>query len=242
QLQGAWLNFAQLQGASLDGAQLQGASLNFAQLQGASLNSAQLQGASLRSVFAWRADALTSDTRNSWIDAVRPHRSEACGDRASNYTCDFTTESFQKLRAAVAAAIPEERRRDSVLRTIDERLDPSPDKQLARDEMLATWWSSRNTLRAAWADHEAEMAKHWLAAACAPEGAPHVVSALVARLLAGANPFSDDSPHPADLARDFLSDTCEGAKGLSDDDKARLRRFAATDRAKPTPPPRPPPP
>ena len=232
-LQGALLQSAQLQGASLQDAQLQGASLDGAELQGALLDDAKLQGASLKSVFIWRADAVTADTTNAWVEPVAKYRSASCRNAETNNICDWTKVNFDDLIARIKEAVPEWLDRDAALQRLDPRLNPDTDKPPANEAVMRAWWKELNMPRSAVADYEAERAKHWQAAGCSAEGAPHVVASLTRNLDPATSDFqrrsrglpdrfSDNSPEPAKLAAAFLSDTCEGARGLSDADKAIL--------------------
>ena len=247
-LQGASLNFAQLQGASLFGAQLQGASLDRAQLQGASLDSAQLQGASLQSVFIWRADAVTANATNAWMEPVRTYRSAPCNNPATNDICDWTKANFDDLIARIEQSVPEGRARDEALQRLDPRLNPDTDKPPANEAAIQAWWNKPDTPRAALPAYEAERAKHWQAAGCSAAGAPHVVARLTrgldpaisenARWFFGLpDPFSDNSPEPAKLAAAFLDERCEGARGLSDSAKAILVKLRGPVAATPLSPP-----
>ena len=245
QLQGASLDRAQLQGASLNDAQLQGASLDSAQLQGASLNSAQLQGASLKSVFIWRTDALTADATNAWIEPVPQYRSAFCNNSATNNICDWTKADFDALMAKVTEAVPDERARKTALDRLDPRLNPDTDKPPSNETQMRDWWNKPDTPRPALAAYDAERAKHWQAAGCSADGAPHVVARLTRSLdpatswidrmiYALHEPFSDNSPEPAKLAAAFLSDTCEGARGLPDSAKAILVKLRGPVASTPT--------
>ncbi len=251
QLQGASLDDARLQGASLNDAQLQGASLDFTRLQGASLDRAQLQGASLRSVFIWRANAVTAEATNAWIEPVRRYRSAPCDNRETSNICDWTKTNFDDLVAGIEQYIPEARARDAATRRLDLRLNPDTDKPPANEAVIQAWWKELNMPMSATADYEAERAKHWQAAGCSAAGAPHVVarmtqkldpatSGFIRRVLGRPDPFSANSPEPAKLAAAFLSDACEGARGLSDADKAILLKLRGPVPAQPTVPSSPP--
>jgi len=67
---------------------------------------------------------------------------------------------------------------------------------------------------------------------CDAQGAPYVARALVDTL----GRFVSGSPHPGRVVATFLDETqCQGARGLSEDEKARLRQIIR-DRASPAPP------
>ncbi len=237
-----------LQGASLNGAQLQGASLNFAQLQGASLNDAQLQGASLKPVFVWRADALRANATNAWIEPIPQDRSAPCNNVATNNICDWTKANFDALMASVTQTVPDGPARKAALDRLDPRLNPDTDKPPVNETEMRVWWNKPDTHRPALAAYEAERAKHWQAAGCSAAGAPHVAARLTRSLdptITGFNryllnlhdTFSANSPEPAKLAAAFLSEACEGARGLSDADKATLVKLRGPVAATPPSPP-----
>ena len=248
QLQGALLDGAELQGASLDDAQLQGASLDGAQLQGASLDDAQLQGASLKSVFIWRANAVNADATNAWIAPVPGYRSTPCNITATNMVCNWTKADFDDLIAGIKQSVPEGFARDAAMQRLDPRLNPDTDEPPDNEAAMQAWWNKPDSPRPPLAAYEAERAKHLQEAGCSAAGAPHVVARL-ARSLDPAksdiyprirglhDPFSANSPEPAKLAAAFLSDTCEGARGLSDSDKAILLKLRGPVAATPRSPP-----
>jgi len=77
----------------------------------------------------------------------------------------------------------------------------------------------------------ADLATQWQRIGCERDGAPYVVTALVARMDdASDSPFGADSPYPAQIAAAFLSDQCEGAKGLGKEDLTRLRKLGGAPR------------
>lgn len=125
QLQGADLRGAQLQGATLSSAGLQGAMLDDAEVQGAELDGAQLQGASLANAFVWRASArhaFWQNTRVSGSEAGPKHR---CAIEGQSPTCDWTAESFEKLKKLIAEHVPEGDLRRNAIEKIEESLDPA---------------------------------------------------------------------------------------------------------------------
>jgi uncharacterized protein YjbI with pentapeptide repeats len=233
QLQGALLVTAQLQGASLKGAQLQAASLDYAQLQGAELTGAQLQGASLLHVFVWRTESQGIETEGARIVAPETepkYRSLDCPIE-QQAPCDWSVGAFDVLRRLIEEQIPEGGHRDAALERI-EILEPS--KPAGGGE------------RASWADlarssPSAEMFDKRLVqllrkAGCDTSGAPYVIRELARDLVVR---FSSEGTQLAALAAGFLDETnCPGARGLSEQDKLRLRElrdFRALRPASPSP-------
>jgi uncharacterized protein YjbI with pentapeptide repeats len=240
QLQGAWLAAAQLHGASLENAQLQGATLVNAQLQGArldiarlqrasfdsaglqsaSLDGAQLQGASFVDVCAWRADARQA----AWKD-TRVARPET-GPKADKVSkCTWTTASFAELKQIIAKEGPEGNWNAIDLEKIEQSLDPT--KSLEGEDEMAKIWAAREREAPTPEVYEQSLAEQWRKTGCAAEGAPYVLHGLVARLSGrGPSPFRDQSGWAKDLASDFLYENCAGALGLSEADKAKLKKIA----------------
>jgi uncharacterized protein YjbI with pentapeptide repeats len=235
QLQGARLLYAQLQGASLDGAQLQcaelggaqlqGASLDGAQLQGASLINANLEGASLIRVCAWRADARKAnfmDTRVEHTQTVA--KADKVADKVQE--CDWTAASFAALKQHIVAEVPEGKNKRDAMKRIEQRLDPDPTKAPKDENELAKDWDEHANSSPAPEAYETRLAWQWSELGCDADSAPYVLHALIVRLSGYYPPFRDDSDQPKALVQNFLDKDCHGARGLSEDDKARLKKLA----------------
>jgi hypothetical protein len=222
QLQGTVLVGAQLQGAVLDSAQLQGAILNYAQLQGASLDRAQLQGASFVDVCAWRADALQAAWKDTWVAHLET------GPKAGKVPeCDWTAVSFAKLKQIITEAVPEGDIRRDVTERIERCLDPT--KPLEGEKEMAKIWAARERESPTPEAYVKSLAGQWHELGCAAEGAPYVLPGLVAQLDSHFfSPFREQSDAAKALASAFLDEAhCAGAHGLSEADKARLKKIAA---------------
>ncbi|MGH6837283.1 MAG: pentapeptide repeat-containing protein [Methylocella sp.] len=228
QLQGAWLSGAQLQGASLDNTQLQGAWFERAQLQGASLKNAQLHGVWLENVFVWRADAREADWKDARVANPEPDQKYSC-ENGEGAICDWTADAFEKFKKLIAEQIPEGEKRRLAMEKIEKRLDPN-EAQDGEKEMARDWADrerasrdqrvSRESAAQQWMTSVAEL---WLKAGCAPKGAPYVVRALLARtdeLL-----FPSSAPEVRKVATAFLDKDCAGARGLLEDEIARLKEI-----------------
>jgi uncharacterized protein YjbI with pentapeptide repeats len=214
QLQAASLVSAQLQGVSLQASQLEGASLNGAQLLGASLDGAGLQGASLQDVFVWRARPPTS-----W---------QVEGALISGLTTgpeSWTKESYAELKAR--------------METVPRCLSPGRDRALGsieilgekpyeEDAKLAQQWralaaESRSSAEA----YQGEMAKALIRIGCGAERAPYVISGLIQQL---DSRLGDSPARWAEVARAFLDEaSCPGARGLSEESRAKLRKMRPAD-------------
>jgi uncharacterized protein YjbI with pentapeptide repeats len=232
QLQGASLDVAQLQGASLDGAQLQGASLRDVQLQGASLRGAQLQvaslapaqllgvGAFLENVCVWRADSRQAAWKNTRV--AHPETGPKA-DKVSE--CDWTAASFAALKRLIAEKIPEGGARRAAMKRIEQRLDPTT--ALDGEDDMAKIWAARERETPTPEVYEKSLAGQWREVGCAAQGAPDVLHALIDRLSSADTPFRLESDAAMALAADFLDEAhCPGAHGLSEADKAMLKKIA----------------
>lgn len=84
--------------------------------------------------------------------------------------------------------------------------------------------------------YERSLAEQWRETACADDGAPFVLQAILPRLdESDVSPFAPRSPEKAKLAAAFLdTEHCPGARGLSQDEIAKLK--AIRDRANPQEP------
>ncbi len=221
QLQGAFLAGARLQGASLAGAQLQGASLKDAQLQGASLDDAQLGDALLEGSFVWRADPRNMESAGARVVAPESgpkHRGPDCPNPAA--VCDWSAASFAGLKQPIEAQVADENRRAEALQRIA-KLDPA--NPLPGEETMAQAWADLARSSPTPDTYEKNLAERWRQRGCAPRRAPYVIRGLLVNLDAR---FGSDSHDVAALARDFLDEAnCPGARGLSEEEKVRLREI-----------------
>jgi uncharacterized protein YjbI with pentapeptide repeats len=247
-LQGASLSGAQLQGASLSGARLQGAELGdppssrpsvrtvepgvsrngpvFSGFGGASDASlrggAQLQSASIVDVCVWRADARQA----AWID-TRVARPEIALKADTVPQCGWTAAYFAELKKLIAEEVPEGAAKRAAMERIEQRLDPA--KALEGEDEMAKIWAAREREAPIPEAYEKSLASQWHIIGCADEGAPYVLHALIVRLSrSDASPFSDRSDEAKALAAAFLNEgNCPSAHGLSEADKATLKKIAA---------------
>src|SRR6266700_3709015 len=221
QLQGALLDNAQLQGASLENTQLQGVSLAGAQLQGASLDDAQLGDALLEGSFVWRADPRNMESAGARVVAPETgpkHRGPDCPNPAA--VCDWSAASFAGLKQPIEAQVADENRRAEALQRIA-KLDPA--NPLPGEETMAQAWADLARSSPTPDTYEKNLAERWRQRGCAPRRAPYVIRGLLVNLDAR---FGSDSHDVAALARDFLDEAnCPGARGLSEEEKVRLREI-----------------
>ncbi|WGJ14131.1 pentapeptide repeat-containing protein [Methylocapsa sp. D3K7] len=242
-LQGASLNEAQLQGALLFNAQLQGASLDDAQLQGALLFNAQLQGASLETtklddafiggvfgiVCVWRADARTAAWKDTFVASTQTGQTGPKGDKVkvefltNSDQCDWTVDSFAKLKQLITEEVPEGENKDAAMGRIEQRLDPT--KALEGENEIAKMWTARERETPTREVFERNLAGQWREVGCA--GTPSVLSALVSQLEKILD-LAVRRDVPKSLAAAFLDEAhCASAPGLSEADKAKLKKIAA---------------
>jgi uncharacterized protein YjbI with pentapeptide repeats len=227
QLQGAWLygaqlqaaSFAdaQLQGASLDGAQLQGASLDGAQLQGASLDGAQLQGASLRRVKAWRLKAHQAELAEALIVSPLYDDEPPCAEPPDQgEPCKLQQSWAQKVETWLTKATDD----------------------LAKGQLAVLLFPNdppgAEEARKAWEGHprpDPAAIVHLLGdLACDTKQAPYVAKGILRQILRDpdALDFRDIGPHRVTLAARMVnSETCPGARGLADDERALLAEIIA---------------
>jgi hypothetical protein len=213
-LQGAKLVGAKVQDAWLDHAQLHGALLDHAQLQGASLDGAQLQGASFVDVCVWRADARQAAWEETRV--VPP-----------DHECYWTAASFAAFKQLIAVKVAEGYF-IRPLRTIEQMLDPS--KALEGEDEMAKIWAAREHESPTPEAYAKILAEQWRELGCAADGVPYVLHGLVAQLGdPNYSPFRDQSDAAKALAAAFLDEArCPGAHGLSEADKANLKKIAAS--------------
>ena len=243
QLQDAWLDDAQLQGADLSYAHLQGTWLERAQLQGVTFRTAQFQGAWLKDVFVWRADVLEVDWKGAHVAGPKTGPKKSCYNfnsmpqivdpdadpsSADPYkACDWRAEDFENLKRLIAEQIPEGEQRDDAVERIGQKLDPNT--ALDREKEMAREWTKHNqsfrdvprqNAAGQWVKSLAEL---WLETGCAAAGAPYVVRALLARV--PADLFRNNVDVSKAAAAFLDKEHCPGARGLSDDEIAKLKGF-----------------
>jgi uncharacterized protein YjbI with pentapeptide repeats len=240
QLQGANLNVAQLQGADLEGAQLQGAWLHGAQLQGANLDHAQLQGvdltqpqlegASLFGNYVWRTDP-PSNAGGAFVDAPKPgpiYSGLDCGVRE----CDWSARSYAVLKSLIENSISPVELPFLVLQRISVLESPPS----AADEGWAkAWMDLANESVRSTRSYYNNLTKTLKEIGCAADGAPYVIRGLISPIPGNGVRLDSRFAIPsqeAEVAASFLDEAnCLGARGLSEENKAKLQ--AIRDRGLP---------
>ena len=222
----ALLNHVQLNGARLDDAQLQGALLDSVDLWGASVKHTKLQSASIRKTFIWRTDARTADMTDARVHAVDSEPKLRFG----NFALDWSDQSFRDLKERIEKTVPEGEVREFALRRI-QTLDP--ETPLSEERQMAEYWDKLQALSPAPAAYEEKLAQRWRQIGCSTDGAPYVLAGLIRNLESGYSPFSPGSVQVPRFAADFLKDDCAGARGLSDDAKAKLKALRDRDAKQP---------
>jgi hypothetical protein len=221
---------AQLQGASLMSAQLQGASLDDAQLQGVSLRAVRLQAASLSHVFVWRTN-LSSNIKGALVDAPETGPKYRALDCPAG-ECDWSEKSYAALKSLIENSVPMGFGRDQALRQIA-TLEKPP---FVQDEASARGWAYPAEAFSQWRKHYPEtLAKTLEEFGCAADGTPYVIGGLIRRLDERfgvvqfgdlRDLFPDGRQREAEVARAFLDEaTCPGARGLSEENKAKLQKI-----------------
>jgi uncharacterized protein YjbI with pentapeptide repeats len=210
QLQGADLSGAQFQGATLRSAELQGANLVGAELQGASLEQAKLQGANLFSANLQGADLTGSQVWQASFSGLKPPVLGA----ATIDMSPFTAEDKADLTKWLQEDITDGELLKQVLDTLDPILGTDPQKWGDEED-----WSI--TINQAHQPAPDEIAGFLAHIACQePEGHIALVMAERAEMaIDGALPYG------ASLVKALLNDTCEGAKALTKEKRARLEEL-----------------
>jgi uncharacterized protein YjbI with pentapeptide repeats len=220
QLQGALLDDAQLQGALLAGANLKGASLNRANLQGSALEGAQLHSASLLLSLVWMAETHPSPDPQNKSTVVSNFTLQdarvafvSIGQCANEQPGDACT--FEDVKRIIESKVPQGSFRDLALTRIEKRLgsaDPWKEKRIASE------WLDFSRAPPESDVFERSLIEQLRATGCDPDGAPYVMRGFLKR----AEVFEGRRK----LATYFLSqESCPGARGLSKDEKAKLKEI-----------------
>jgi uncharacterized protein YjbI with pentapeptide repeats len=225
QLQGASLDDAQLQGASLGGAQLQGASLWATQLQGASLGGAQLQGASLINVFVWRTDAPLNEYMSGALVEAPETAPENSPYDCGQASCDWSEKPYEALKSLIEGQVPVGDLRDSALKQIT-KLEKPP---FVQDKGSAKAWADLAKSSPPADLYYKGLVRQLKDIGCSADGGPYVIGGLTGRISPGQMldyPFADYPSQEAAIAVAFLDEAhCPGARGLSEENKAELRKI-----------------
>jgi hypothetical protein len=126
----------------------------------------------------------------------------------------------------IAKEVPKGDNKRAAMARIEQRLDPT--KALDGQDEMARIWAARERETPTPEAYEQSLAERWRELGCAAVGAPYVLHGLVAQLSSPASPFRDQSDAAKALAANFLAEPlCAGAIGLSEADRARLKKIAA---------------
>jgi uncharacterized protein YjbI with pentapeptide repeats len=225
------------------GAQLQGTNLDYAQLQGAVLAEtnmpddirfdAQLDGASLRRIYVWRTYPPATAT-GARIEA--PETGPKYSGLNCPAECDWSEASYAALKSLIEDSAPLIGTPNQALRQIA-TLEIPP---YVTDEGSAKAWTSlakESELSAG--SYFNTLAKKFKEIGCAADGAPYVIRALIRPIAVNAvrldTHFEGDRSQEAEVAAAFLDEArCPGARGLSEENKAKLQEIR--DRGLPAPP------
>ena len=234
QLQGAFFSDAQLQGASLTGADLRRASLVDANLRGANLYKTWLQGASfanaqLRGTSLDRASVWKTDFRNVKLEApgVRTIAIEvgptlpSC-EGPENDGCD-PAHTPDKLKQIIERYMPDGEARARALARLTPSLSPSESRQ--DDEISRSWIDLTVSHEARENRLEHDLTDLWREIACAAEGAPFVIMAML-----GApddpNAFRLKHEQLHGLAAALLNENCAAKSAIPEFTAMQLKGFA----------------
>jgi uncharacterized protein YjbI with pentapeptide repeats len=232
-LQGATLFGTKLQGAVLVDANLQGAVLDDTQLQGVNLDGARLQTAFLRDVLVWRTKPpAREDLKGALIERLHSKPIDI-GRYCAGKSCDWDDASYEKLKASLET-VPEGSRTLAL-----ERIKALGQVPSEEDVASANVWSNlaAESLLSA-GTYPEDLVRLLTTIGCDVGGAPYVISGLIRRLTTDyiQDPFSNSFVPKAEVARVFLDETnCSGARGLSEENKAKLRQIGTTKTLRPSP-------
>ena len=231
QLQGADLRWAKLQGADLPGAQLQGADLRGAQLQGADLDNATLQGADLRGahlqatklhgVKLQGADLTGVEVwLASFPDSLLQQSPELPAPIGLPETSPLTPEVWDELKKQLRTSISDGQLSERSKDDLDPILgDDAPDWA---DKDRWTRYIDETKMKTKEPSPDA-LAQYLAGLACSNSGtAEGLARRAMAYSKAAANIY-----YAKPLAEALLNLSCEGAKGLTDDTRARLKVFVS---------------
>jgi uncharacterized protein YjbI with pentapeptide repeats len=241
QLQGAWLDGAQLQGANLDQAELEGAALEGAQLQGASLVGTQLQGvylwgarldgALLRRDYVWRT-GRPSNATGAFIDAPVPEPKYSGVDCPN--LCEWSGTSYAALKSLIENSV-RSGDRDKALQQIA-ILERPP--YVADASSAKAWTDFAEQSARSPSSYFSALEKTLKEIGCAADGAPYVISGLIRPVFHNVqlDYRFDYISQEAEVAAAFLDERCPGARGLSEENKAKLREIRDRGLSAPTGP------
>ena len=220
-LEGASLRRARLQAADLRKAHLQGASLDNAQLQGVAIEGALLQNASLKHAFLWRvtAPAPESVSGAAIVTPITEPKYRGLDCPSQQEFCDWSRKQFEDLKDLIKQYFSQDDWRKETLRRIEPGHFNDGKEDLAEaeawDELEKQSQTDFNTYM--YPDRLVEMLKE---IGCSASGAPFVISGLIGQL---NDRFPNDQGRQAKVADKFLDmSSCDGARNLSEDDKADL--------------------
>jgi uncharacterized protein YjbI with pentapeptide repeats len=234
QLQGANLVRVQLQGTYLGGARLEGANLDDAQLQGTGLATpdpkvalhldARLDGASLRHSYVWRTYP-PSNTNGVFVDAPES-RPKYTGLNCPSSECDWSEASYAALKSLIENSIPTVGGRASALPQTA-TLEKPP--YVADEAVTKAWTDLAKVSAGSTGSYFNSLTKLFKEIGCAADGAPYVIGGLIRRRGNRVQLEDRFEGHPsegAEVAAAFLDEAkCPGARGLSEENKAKLQEI-----------------
>ena len=226
-LQGADLRYAKLQGADLPGADLQGADLRFANLQGADLDNAALQGADLRWAYLQATKLHGAKLQGADLTGVEIWRAsfpDGLGEQSPApiglpETSPLTPEAWDELKKQLRTSISDGQLSERLINDLDPILgDDAPDwadKDRWTSYIDETKMKTKEPSPDAFAQYLANLA-------CSDS---RTAEGLARRAITFGVEGKGNYAKP--LAEALLKSSCEGAKGLTDDTRARLQGLAS---------------
>ena len=201
-------------------AQLEGASLERAQLQGASLGNAQAGGASLRWTYVWRT--LPPFYATEAFVAQPQLGPSYVGLDCPMYvlSCHWSRASYVALKSLIENSVPAGDRRDKAL----ERIATLENSAYPIDKVSAKAWRDlANGSARTPSSYFDTLAKVFKEIGCVADGAPYVIAHLTPKLY---QRFYGPLGQEREVAAAFLDEAkCPGARGLSEENKAKLQEI-----------------
>jgi hypothetical protein len=145
-----------------------------------------------------------------------------------SWVCDWKY-AYAVLKARIET-VPDVRRRDAAL----ERIAPLGKEPYEEDAVSAKDWRelAAESQRSA-ATYPEALAKLLMTISCGADGAPYVIGGMIREL---DRRFRDNPAQKAEVARVFLDEwNCPGARGLSGENKAKLRQMRSPESPKLSP-------
>ena len=133
-------------------------------------------------MWAWRADARTADWGDTRVVDPKTDQVYECLNKNELSTCNWSPESFNKLKKMIAEQVPEGDNQSNAMDRINQNLDPDPTKAPQGESDMAKVWKAHSSACPATDACEKQLAAIWQKTGCAAEGTPYVLRKLLVDL------------------------------------------------------------